>query len=246
MFYICSISKLSSCIYETVVLPFCVLLFAHMNKPEIEILKDRINRLRTIYLYALEAFHAYEQIQEYRNTGALELVVAQQHALDIGAYKGFMVPAERGLNMKLHIELAKLFIPYKGGLHLPKLVSFAKYSQVKILASSDARDIKGCPYQGLSEGEWLELESELECVSSLVKRLKVIRDKQVAHENINHPETYSYNTYDDLSSLIDLSGKILNKISIGFYGNSTWTELYREQVIDDTVSLLHLLSKHQD
>ena len=208
----------------------------------IDKLKDRVERLRKIHRYAMEAFHAYEEIQEYRNTLTFGPDVAKQHANDIGKFKGFMVPAERGLSMKLHIELAKLFVPYRNGLHIPKLISFAKESQAQILASSNERDYKGEEYPGLTASEWQELEQELAEAQPKITRLKTVRDKQVAHENLTHPDEYDYNSYEDFSILIGLSEKILNKIPTGFYGEMAWNNLYRDQVINDTRALLAHIS----
>ncbi len=208
----------------------------------IDKLKERVERLRRIHRHALEAFHVYEEIQEYRNSLTLGVDLARQHAQDIGRYKGFMVPAERGLNMKLHIELAKLLVAYPDALHIPKLISFAKQSQRQILASSTETDIDGHPYPGLSEDEWQAMEDELESSQPEILRLKTVRDKQVAHENLNHPNEYDYNTYENLANLIEMSERFLNKISVRFYGNTALNSNYKAQVINDTRSLLRHIS----
>lgn len=208
----------------------------------IDKLKERVERLRRIHRHALEAFHAYEEILEYRNRLTLGAEVAHQHAEDIGRYKGFMVPVERGLNMKLHIELAKLLVAYPDALHIPKLISFAKQSQRQILASSSEVDIDGNAYVGLTTAEWQALEEKLVVVQPAVLRLKTVRDKQVAHENLNHPEEYDYNTYENLIELIQLCENILNTISVKFYGNIAELRNYKAQIINDTRALLRLIS----
>jgi hypothetical protein len=86
------------------------------------------------------------------------------------------------------------------------------------------------------------MEDELESSQPEILRLKTVRDKQVAHENLNHPEEYDYNTYENLANLIEMSERFLNKISVRFYGNTALNSNYKAQVINDTRSLLRHIS----
>lgn len=212
----------------------------------LDILKNRIERLRLVHRAAMGAFHAYEQIQEYRNPITHSQTIAAQHAQDLGRYKGFMNSAEQALLMRMHIELAKLFDENPDALHIPKLVNATKASQTIILRDPANVDASGNPYPGLSNTEWREIENELAQAAPVIKLLKQTRNKEVAHLNLSARNNPTYNTYSDFIDLLELSEKILNKISGSFYGNTAYFGVLKNQIIDDSKALFELISKQRE
>lgn len=217
---------------------------------EMSVLKSRVERLRRLHLKALGAFNAFEQLQEYRAPNLIGKELAHRHAQALGVYKGFINTAENALNTELHISIAKLFDSHKEALHIEKLVNYAEQNQARITTAQqnalndDAEAVQEIAkvYEGLNRQELLQIKADLDGAKDKIERLKDVRDKEVAHSDITKPEL-AYVTYQEFADLIELSEKILNLVSRKLYGNIAWFEPYRDQVIEDTQSLLRLVSK---
>lgn len=220
---------------------------------EPSILKERVERLRRIYLKAIAAFNAFEQIQEYRASNLHGKELAHKHAQAMGVYKGFFNTAENALNTELHIALAKLFDSHKSALHIEKLVNYAEQNQTKLTATQQAELDDNASYSselatvyaGLQRDELLEIRDELKSAEDKIARLKMVRDKEVAHINIKKPDDLKYLTYQEFVELIELSEKILNLVSKKFYGDVAWFEPYKERVVEDSKALLRLVGKSE-
>lgn len=218
---------------------------------EASVLKNRVERLRRIHLKALASFNAFEQIQEYRAPNLIGQELAHLHAQAIGAYKGFLNTAENALNTELHLAVAKLFDSHKDALHIEKLVNYAEQNQAKLTAAQQAALDDGEAsselakvYEGLSRDDLLQIKSDLAAAKDKIERLKTVRDKKVAHENLDEPEL-PYLSYQEFVELVELSEKILNLVSKRLYGDIAWFGQYKEQVVEDTKSLLRLVSKSE-
>lgn len=220
---------------------------------EFLILKERVERLRRIHLKAVAAFNAFEQLQEFRAPNLIGQELAHKHAQAMGAYKGFFNTAENALNTELHIAVAKLFDSHKDALHIEKLISYAEQNQTTISTkqqtdldeSSDYSSELARVYEGLSKADLLGVKRDLEAANDKIARLKIVRDKEVAHVDIKKQEKIEYLTYQEFAELIDLSEKMLNLVSKKLYGDVAWFEPYREQVIEDSKSLLRLVAKSE-
>ncbi len=221
---------------------------------EFTVLKERVERLRRIHLKALASFNAYEQIQEFRApnvVGGAEL--AQKHAEAIGVYKGFFNTAEHALNTELHIDVAKLFDSHKDALHIERLVNYAAQNRNKISAKGlaslgedeESSSELASVYEGLKRNDLLSIKSDLDAAKDKIKRLKDVRDKEVAHINLKKPEELDYLSYQEFVELIELSEKILNTVSSKIYSDVVWFEPYKNQVVNDTKSLLRLVAESE-
>ena len=218
---------------------------------ETTLLKERVKRLRSIHLQAVASFHAFEVIQEYRATNLHGSELAQKHAEAIGAYKGFFNTAEKALNTELHISVAKLFDSHKDALHIEKLVNYAEQNQARLTAPQRAElddndkysSELAAVYEGLNRDDLLDIKCKLEAAKDKIARLKDVRDKEVAHVNIKKPEELKYLSYQEFVELIELSEKILNLVSNKIYGDIAVFDHYKDQVVEDTQSLLRLVGK---
>ena len=209
-------------------------------------LKERISRLKTLHLQAKSAFILNEKMKEYRAPNLLGKELAHKHSLDLGAYKGFINIAEKAINTDLHITLAKLFDSHNLALHIDVLVRLAKEGQETLeTAEIDDEEAEEL-YRGLSQEEWAELESLIEAQRGSIDRLKRIRNTEVAHIDLVEPKDNDYLTYQEMADLIDLSGEVLNRLSVRFLGVGMWDDMYFEEVERDTISLLELISSSED
>jgi len=215
-------------------------------------LKERVERLRKLHLKAIGSFNALEQILEFRAPNLLGKELAQKHAQAVGVYKGFFNTAQNALNTELHISMAKLFDSHKNALHIEKLVAYAEQNQ-KTLTRDQRADLDSEEsfaaelakvYEGLSRDDLLKIKAELTSAKDKIDRLKDVRDMQVAHEDIRRPEL-EYLTFQEFSDLIDLSEEILNLVSRKIYGDVAWFGPYKEDVVEDTKSLLRLVAKSE-
>ena len=216
-----------------------------------EILKERVDRLREVHLQSIASYYAYEGIQVYRATNLHGEELANKHAEAIGVYKGFFNSAEKALNVNLHLSVAKLFDSHKDALHIEKLLRYTESNQSKLIVEQES-DLEGEKeytaelakvYAGLDLDDLLEIKADLELAENKIKRLKDIRDQEVAHNNLIKPEKLEYLTYQEFVELIDLSEKILNLISGKIYGDTAYFDPFKKQTIEDTNSLLKLVGK---
>ena len=217
---------------------------------EFELLKERIERLRRIHLQAMSSFCIYEELQEYRAPNIQGQELAQLHAQAVGVYRGFFNIVEKALNTELHLSVAKLFDSHKDALHIERLVNYAEQNQT-ILTNAQKADLDeddnysselATVYEGLSRSDLLEIRDKLAVAEDKINRLKIVRDKEVAHINISTPEI-KYLTYEEFAELIDLSEKILNLVSRKIYGDVAWFEPYKDEVTEGTQGLLRLVEK---
>lgn len=219
---------------------------------ELTIIKERVVRLRRIHLKAIASFNAFEQLKEFRAPNLIGKELAKKHAEAIGTYKGFFNTAENALNTELHIAVAKLFDSHKDALHIEKLVNYAEQNQQKISAiqinsldeNSEFATELARVYEGLNKDDLLEIKSDLNTAKDKIARLKLVRDKQVTHEDIGK-QKIEYLTYQEFHELIELSEKIINLISEKIYSDVAYFVPYKEQVVEDTKSLLRLVAKSE-
>ncbi|MES2876477.1 MAG: hypothetical protein V4678_03325 [Patescibacteria group bacterium] len=209
-------------------------------------LKERINRLKTLHLQARSAFILNEKMKGYRAPNLLGIELARKHSEDLGAYKGFINIAEKAINTELHITLAKLFDNHNLALHIDVLVRLAKEGQQDLGDAEISDEEVDELYRGLTQDEWAEMDLLIEAQRSQIERLKRIRNTEVAHIDLVTPVDNEYLTYQEMSDLIDLSGEILNRLSIKFLGVGMWDEMYFEEVTRDTERLLELISLSED
>lgn len=220
---------------------------------EFKTLKERVERLRKIHLKAIGSFNVFEQLQEFRAPNLIGNELAHKHAEAIGVYKGFFNTAEHALNTEMHIAVAKLYDSHKDALHIEKLVNYAEQNQSELTASQKAEldedstysSELATVYEGLNRDDLLAIKTDLEAAKDKIERLKEVRDKEVAHINIKKPAKLKYLTYQEFVELIELSDKILNLVSQKLYSDVAYFVPYKEQVVEDTKSLLRLIAKSE-
>lgn len=215
-----------------------------MNSPEI-LLRTRIKNLHKLYLRALGSYHAYEEMMEHRAPNIHGHQLAQLRAQSIGVYKGYFNIAQQALQTELYMALSHLYETDKSTLNISKVLSFAVHNQRKILAGQAYRKDDN-DRLGLSPEAVQEIEQKLEKANPKIKKLKKIRDKQVGHTSLNfNALEEDYPTYEEFYELIELAGSLINEISRKLYGEKAIFDVYKEQVTQDSRSLLRLVDKSE-
>src|ERR1700687_818762 len=92
---------------------------------DIEVLKERVERLRRLHLRALGALSALEEMLKFIAPNIVGDERARQNAQAIGVYKGHLNVTRNALNTELHLALAKIYDDHKDALHIVKLINYA-------------------------------------------------------------------------------------------------------------------------
>jgi hypothetical protein len=197
----------------------------------------KIEGLRTELFRAHSSFRAFEVIQEMRAPNIIGKTEASRNAKAMGDFKGFFNTAEHALNAEFLVSLAKLYDEHPNGTSLPKLLKYIR-GNVKYLklqdflehnkGRSDLTDRRQ-DYKGITLHDIEELEGALEKLSPQIRKLKIVRDKKVAHLEMKNLEDLQVEetpkdlrtsrtkiedlTYDEIDNLIKAADKILNSIS---------------------------------
>jgi hypothetical protein len=220
---------------------------------DIEILQERVERLRKLHLQALASYHALEEMLKFTAPNIVGKDQAHHNAQAAGRYAGFFNVARHALNTELHISLAKIYDDHKDALHIVKLLNYTEGNKKALLRTykeslenPDATQELADIYEGLTDKDRLEIAANLEEASDKIRKLKTIRDKIVAHEDLKGSEGIEAVSYKDLDDLIELHDKIINTISRKYYGNAALFSPYRDQVIIETQGFLELIAGDSD
>jgi hypothetical protein len=216
---------------------------------DLEVLKGRVERLRRLHLRALGAYYALEEMLKFIAPNIVGDERAHKNAEAIGVYKGYLNTARKALNTELHMALAKIYDDHKDALHIVKLVNYAVGNKKALTAAdpdAEAAEELAEVYEGLTSKEQQEIANDLQQANDKIKRLKDIRNKIVAHEDPSAPDDMPSVSFQELDELIQLHDKIINTISRKYYGNAALFDVYKDQVILDSKSLLQLVADEYD
>jgi hypothetical protein len=220
---------------------------------DLEVLKERVERLRKLHVRALGSYHALEEMLKFTAPNIVGQDQSHSNAQAARRYAGFFNTARHALSTEVHISLAKIYDDHKDALHIVKLFNYAVGNKKaltstykKTLDDPDAAEELAEVYEGLTAEDRQNISNDLDAASDKVRRLKTIRDKIVAHEDLEGPEGIETLSFQDLSDLIDLHDKIINTISRKYYGNAALFEPYKDQVITESQGLLQLIADDYD
>jgi hypothetical protein len=107
---------------------------------DIEVLKERVERLRKLHLRALGAFHALEEMLKFTAPNMVGQERARKNAEAIGVHKGYLNVVRKALNTELHMSLAKIYGDHKDALHIVKLVNYTVANKKALTARNQAPD----------------------------------------------------------------------------------------------------------
>jgi hypothetical protein len=220
---------------------------------DLDVLKDRVERLRSLHLRALGSYHAYVQMKQFLAPNVVGEDQARKNAEAFGRYTGYLSVVRNALETEVYLSVAKIYDHHKDALHIRSLFKYAvaknkalTAAQQESLDDPDAAEELAHVYEGLTPKECRDISSDLEAADDKIKRLKAIRDKILAHEDLKGSEDIEGLSFDDLSYLMDLHEKIVNTISLKYLGNTVLVSFYRDQVIADSKNLFRLIANDYD
>lgn len=220
---------------------------------DLDVLKERVERLRKLHFGALGSYHALVQMKQFLAPNIVGEDQAPKNAEALGRYKGYFSVASRALATDMYISIGKIYDTHKDALHIVRLVNYAASNNRALTAADkkplddpDAATELSDVYEGLTAEEREDISKDLAAADDKIKRLKTIRDKIIAHEDLKGRDGIEDLSYDELSDLLKLSEKILNTISCKYYRNTVLFSFYRDDVIGDSQNLFRLIADDYD
>lgn len=206
-------------------------------------------RVRSIHFNALCAFTIFETIEKLRDpsiSGKLEVV---ENLNVMNRYNGFFVITRHALNFYFLTELTRILDNAKQSLHLTNLINFASKNTNSLSVKKFEEHNPKRPflrelvsnYKGLTEDDFLKINKQLDDTKLLRKRIKIYRDQNLAHEDMEKAEITI--SRDDIMILFKLIAEILNIFSQKTDHSSTTYEFAREECITQTQNLIRNLKR---
>src|SRR3989338_94421 len=212
----------------------------HNNKEntEFKTLMEYTKILRSGYFNALSAFYAYEGMLEVGDPNIAGEMESMANVAVLNNYKNFLLIAKESMRVYFFIELAKLFDASDQSLHINKIVNFTE-SNLRSLTAEAFKEYNQSQgrvflaslveeFRGVAHSDLLEIKNMLNVNEEALNKLKIYRDKWLAHNDINKPELPAI-TKEELHSLFDVFGKIVNLITGKLNSESTsWDHIERD------------------
>lgn len=230
---------------------------------------NKIEKLRSEALRAAASFRAFEVIQEKRAPNIIGQADAERNAKAMGDYKGLFNIAEHALNTEFLVSLAKLYDTHRDGTSIPKLINYIRSNLNNLQLKDFIEHNKTRPdieerkldYVGISNNDLVEIESTLDGLSPQIEKLKNLRDKRIAHLEVesvsliqeegpkvlkSSSSTVEDLNYGEIHSLIETAYEVLNKISSLLNRDLAEFGPYKETVTNDSEQLVELVRKQYD
>lgn len=207
----------------------------------------RLERLKQLHLTAATSFSAWEAIKKLLAPNIVGKDEAKANVAAASRYGSFFNVAEKGLYLNTLMCLSKIFVAHKDSLYLERLVNFAEQNK-KELTADDFREFHNDrqyidelvrEYKGLDKNDLKSIRADLDKARDSISRLKIIRDQQLAHTNLVETDNIGI-TFKEIADLIILSENVLNILSSKHFKNIMVFDVARDQVENDTISLMHL------
>ncbi len=230
----------------------------------------KIKGLRTELFRAHSSFRAFEVIQEMRAPNLIGDTEASRNAKAMGDFKGFFNVTEHALNTEFLVAMAKLYDDHQDGTSIPKLINYIrgniKYFKLKDFVEhnkerADIEDRK-LDYKEIALEDLTEIENELSEQAVQIEKLKILRDKRIAHLEMKNLEDLQSEegprdlelsqtkiddlTYGEIAALISNADTLLNKISSLINKDIAYFEPLKETVTQDSERLISEARKLYD
>jgi hypothetical protein len=221
---------------------------------EFKTLVKYIDQLRSRYFKTLSAFYGYEALREAKASNILGQEKAEENVEIIKRYSNFFLPTEEALRVYFFLELAKLFDASNQSLHIDKIINYTE-SNLKHLTSDAFKEYNNKEgreflnelaegYKGIEHSDLLEIRNLLEKHKEPLEKLRIYRDKWLAHEDINKPDLPNI-TGIELHGLFKVLEKILNILTTKLNSSSTLWDHVERNVKDDVNRVLDHLGRFE-
>jgi hypothetical protein len=219
-----------------------------MNESHFPRIMKYLKDIKSRYFRAFSAFHVFETLQEAIAINVVGKERAEQNLEVINKFKDFFLISKESLRVYFFLELAKLFDTSGKSLQINKIINITE-SNISKLTVDDFEDfnkdrqliaelIKG--YKGITHNNLNEIRKILTKEQPIIDKLKVYRDKWLAHDDIDKPETPAISSLE-LRSLFDSFAKIMNIFSTNMNHESTiWNHIEESSKFDTQYVLDYL------
>ncbi len=162
-----------------------------MNK-EFETLFDYAKKLRSRYLNTLSSFRIFERFNKLSAPNIVGKRKAEKNVKIFNVFKYFFLTTKEASRCYFFIELAKFFDTSKKSLTINKVINYAeknitKFTKQDFLDYHNGRQILPelfTQYKQLSLSDLKKVKKRLNRNKEVIKKLKVYRDKYLAHDDI--------------------------------------------------------------
>jgi len=213
---------------------------------EFKTLMDYAKEMHHRYFRALSAFYAYEGLREVLATNIVGQSEAEENAKTIGKYSGLFTPSQEALRVYFFLELAKMFDSSKEALHIYKIFNFTESNLKNLTVDAFKEYNQNQPrafletlvneYKGMAHKELIAIKEMLNDHKTTLEKLDKYRNKWLAHDDINKPETPSI-TGEEIKALFEALAKMLNSIT-GRLNSESWTYSHVENDVKHHVRLV--------
>lgn len=163
-----------------------------MNK-EFETLFDYAKKLRSRYLNTLSSFKIFERFNKLSAPNIVGKKKAEKNVKIFNIFKYFFMTTKEASRCYFFIELAKFFDTSKKSLTINKVIDYAeknisKFTKQDFLDYHNGRQILPelfVQYKQLSLSDLRKIKKRLDRNKVIIKKLKIYRDKYLAHDDIN-------------------------------------------------------------
>ena len=210
--------------------------------------QEYLNRLRSTYFHALNAFWIYDELSILKAPNIIGKEKSRVNVEVMSKYNAFFSMVPYSLNRLFMMELAKILDSSRESLHLDKLIEYAQNNKEKfsvdefIKANPERPLLKELTerYEGIKDEDIEEIKHDLEATADIRKKIKGYRDQNLAHDDINKKDFPI--SIDEVKKIFDLIAKILNTFSNKTDFSTTSYTFAKEECIRDTDSLVdHLI-----
>ncbi|MFW6026378.1 MAG: hypothetical protein ACOCRX_08545 [Candidatus Woesearchaeota archaeon] len=224
------------------------------NTKEFEKLMKYIKKMHDRYTFAIYSFYAWESLQELKAPNVVGQDKAEENLDIIKKYNSFFASAEESLRIHFFLELAKIFDNSNQSLHVDKIINITE-SNINNLTVEEFKEYNKNQdrafakelvekYKRIEYSDIKDLREIRNKHSDSIEKLKIYRNKWLAHDDIKKPEPPGINPAE-IKSLFKIILKILNLIS-GKLNNEKWMYNHVEDgVKDDTYSIVDNLRKFE-
>ena len=219
-----------------------------MNDSQFPRIMKYLKDIKSRYFRAFSAFHVFETLEESLAVNVVGKEKAEQNLKVIKMFKNFFLMSKEALRTYFFLELAKLFDSSNQSLQINKIINITE-SSISKLTVNDFEDFNKDRqliaeltegYKGITHENLKEIRELLKKEQPVIDKLRVYRDKWLAHDDIDKPQLPEISSIE-LMSLFGSFAKIMNIFSKNMNHESTmWDHVEESSRFDTQYVLDHL------
>lgn len=210
-------------------------------------LHERHEMLSRLHSNAVMAFSVVKALQKLKAPNIVGKDEAVGNLSAMNRYKGAFTPFEAMAGYMLYMTLARIFVSHKDALYLRRLVDYAEQNK-KHLTAQDFREFQedreyidelSIAYKGFDREDLIHIKALFLEIEPIIEKLKVIRDKRLAHIDLQSTSETAI-SHADTKKLLRLSEEVLNMLTQRHFHSMAAYDAIERQTIGDVMGLIHL------